>query len=64
MSQSFIAYILRAKLYFVTLVADHLKVFREEEKSLADAVQNAQHLRVKTFLILEGHLRLKLYGHT
>jgi len=52
-SQSFIVCILRAKLVFATLVADHLKVFKEE-KSLADAVQNDQHLPVKTFLILEG----------
>lgn len=53
MSQRFIAYVLRAKLYFAILVADHLKVFREEE-SFADAVQNGQHLPTKTLLILES----------
>lgn len=54
MSQGFIAYVLRTELYFTTLVTDHLKVFSKEEKSLPDAVQNCQHLLMKTFLVLEG----------
>lgn len=45
--------LLRAKLYFATLAADHAKAFREG-KSLADAVRNGQHLPVKSFLFLGG----------
>lgn len=47
---------MRAKLYFAILIADHRKVFREEEESLADTVRNSQYLLIRLFPFLRAFM--------